>query len=240
MRTGTRALILLSIVLGVTGAAAQTTPGGGGPAVVTKSIDSEVRGLFRFRARTGKTPLAYIASERFEVDGVAPVVIRFAAPPTPAKLAKLTAAGVEALTPLASGAYSAKIGAAHLALFESDPSILRVTLDLPHRAPRPLDQSAVETGIAAARRTLRKKDGTALDGTGMRIADIDSGTFVFHPVFYRADAGVYAWVDVNGDGKLTPAKDGVDLDGNGTIEPHEVLRQLLVSSPDRAGSERAM
>jgi len=236
MRTGTRALIVFSILFAAAGASAQTAPTGGAP-IVSASIDPEVRGLFRFRARTGKTPLAYVASERFEVDGVAPVVIRFAAAPSPAKLAKLTALGVEELTPLSSGAYAAKVSAAHLALFESDPTVLHVTLDLPHRAPRPLDQSAIETGIAAARRSLRKKDGTLLDGAGIRIADIDSGTFVFHPSFYRADGGLFAWVDVDGDGKLTPGKDGVDLDRSGSIEPAEVLRTLLVDSPDRRSSE---
>ncbi len=236
MRVRTRALVVLSLLFAQSGASAQTAPTGSVPKAHA-TIDSEVRGLFRFRARTGKTPLAYVESERFETDGVAPVVIRFAAPPSATKLKDLASRGVESITALASGAYSAKINAAHLALLESDPTVLRVTLDLPRRAPKALDQSAIETGIAAARRTLRKKDGTLLDGTGVRIADIDSGCFVFHPVFYRADAGIYAWVDVDSDGKLTPGKDGVDLDASGSIEPGEVLRTLIVESPDRRSSE---
>jgi len=236
MRNRTRALLLFAVTLAASGASAQTAPSGSAT-IARATIDAEVRSIFRFRARTGKTPLAYLPSERFEVDGIAPVVLRFSTPPTAAKLAKLTSVGVEALTPLASGAFAAKINASHLALFESDPTVLRVAIDLPRNGPRPLDRSATETGVAAARRTLRRTDGTMLDGKGVRIADIDSGTFVFHPSFYRADGGVYAWIDVDGDGKLTPGKDGVDLDASGAIDANEVLRPLLVESPDRAGSE---
>src|SRR4051812_19113219 len=100
MRIRTRALLLLSVVLAASGASAQTAPSGGAPSgsgAASAPIDPEVRALFGFRARTGKTPLAYIKSERFEVDGVAPVVVRFASAPTAAKLAKLTSLGIEAL-----------------------------------------------------------------------------------------------------------------------------------------------
>ncbi|MBI2389322.1 MAG: S8 family serine peptidase [Deltaproteobacteria bacterium] len=195
-----------------------------------------MRSLFGFRARTGKTPLAYRASERFERDGVLPVVIRFSSPLDPARLTSLARAGVEwenGGAPLASGAYAAKITEPHLALLSAEPTLVRVTCDLPRNAPRPLELSATETGIDSARRMLRAKDGKLLDGTGTRIAAIDSGVFVFHPAFFRADAGTYAWVDVDGDGKLTPGVDGVDLDGSGTIEPTEVLRELKADKADR-------
>lgn len=207
-------------------------------------VDPEVRSLFGFRARTGKTPLAYRASERFERDGVLPVVVRFSSPLDPARLASLARAGVEwenGGAPLASGAYAAKITEAHLALLAAEPTLVRVTSDLPRNAPRPLDLSATETGIDSARRALRAKDGKLLDGTGTRIAAIDSGVFVFHPAFFRADAGTHAWVDVDEDGRLTPGVDGVDLDASGSIEPTEVLRELRADMADRkAGFDAAI
>lgn len=59
----------------------------------------------------------------------------------------------------------------------------------------------------------RDADGQFVRGTGQVIALIDTGVDVFHPLFFRADAGVYAWVDKNADGQLTPGIDEVDVDG---------------------------
>lgn len=61
-------------------------------------------------------------------------------------------------------------------------------------------------------------------GAGMRIADLDSGIDLFHPHFFRADAGAFAWVDTDGDGVLTPGVDGIDLDGDGDIKARERLK----------------
>lgn len=214
--------VVLAVVLGAAPLAPAQPPA---PTTITARVDPALRALFGFRAKTGRTPLAYLPSERFERDGIAPVVLRFHGAPD---LAKYARGGVEALTPLSSGAFAAKIGEPQLAMLEREPAVASIVVDLPRRAPRPLDASAAETGIAAARRSLRKKDGTLLDGKGVRIADIDSGTFVFHPAFYRADGGTFAWVDVDGDGRLTPGVDGVDLDGSGAIDENEHV-QLLVS-----------
>ncbi len=201
-------------------------------------IDPALRSLFGHRRLTGRTPPWYLPSDRFERDGLLPAVIRFSSPPDAVKLAALGRAGVEwefAGRPLASGAYSAKIDEAGLALLEADPEVTRVMCDLPVNAPRPLDLSAKETGIAYVRRAMRAKDGTLLDGKGLKIADIDSGVFVYHPAFFRADAGVHAWVDVDGDGKLTPGVDGVDIDASGSIEPTETLKELRVELASHPG-----
>ena len=63
-------------------------------------------------------------------------------------------------------------------------------------------------------------------GEGMTILDIDSGIDVFHPHFFRADAGTYPWLDVDGNGVLDPGTDGIDLDGNGTLAANEVLHLI--------------
>lgn len=72
------------------------------------------------------------------------------------------------------------------------------------------------------------KDGKPLTGKGVVIGDVDSGIDIFHPMFFFADGGEFNWIDVNGDGKLTPGTDGVDINGNGKIDDNEVLRYLEI------------
>jgi len=61
-------------------------------------------------------------------------------------------------------------------------------------------------------------------GEGMKILDLDSGIDIFHPHFFRADAGHHRWVDVNDNGVLDAGIDGIDLDGDGGIDGSEVLQ----------------
>jgi MYXO-CTERM domain-containing protein len=197
------------------------------PSFTSTRIDPAIRNALGMRARTGRASPGYQRNERFEREGVIPVVIRFATP---------NAAARYAVTPLASGAFAASVNEAELATLEADPAVTRVSCDLAPVMLRMLDASANETGVAVARRALRKKDGTELDGRGVKIADIDSGVLVFQPALFRADGGVYRWVDVNGDGKLTPGVDGVDLDNSGTIEKNEKLQLLTADSPVRDGA----
>ncbi len=75
-------------------------------------------------------------------------------------------------------------------------------------------------------------------GEGIKIADIDSGMDVFHPSFFHADGGYYAWIDVNGDGELTFGTDACDLNGDGAAGPDETLRfhdVTMVNMYDWAG-----
>ena len=65
--------------------------------------------------------------------------------------------------------------------------------------------------------------GYPLTGKGMRIADFDTGIDVFHPSFFFADGDTLDWIDVDGYGEFTPDYDCVDLNGNGTGEPNEIL-----------------
>jgi subtilisin family serine protease len=187
-----------------------------------------VRTLFAHRARTGHTFPAYRADAAFEADGALPLVVRFATPPQERERARLETRGVRFAqpTPLASGAWLARATESGVAALESDRNVTRIVPDLQLVAPRPLDASAVETRTTLARRALYAKDGTLLDGAGTTVADIDSPIFAFHPGLFRADGGARAWFDVDKDGKLTPGKDGIDLDGSGTLEPGELLYAL--------------
>ncbi len=63
-------------------------------------------------------------------------------------------------------------------------------------------------------------------GRGVRIVVFDSSIDVYHPEFFEADGGAYPWIDVDGDGALTPGIDAIDTDVDGEVAPHEVLRLL--------------
>ncbi len=60
-------------------------------------------------------------------------------------------------------------------------------------------------------------------GRGVRIAAMDTGVDIYHPHFFAADGGAYPWVDVDGDGVLTPGVDAVDTDLDGLISDDERL-----------------
>lgn len=111
------------------------------------------------------------------------------------------------------------------------PGVRRVLLDgepLPHVLP--LD---VTTELLHAPDVHRLRDTAGLPqtGEGIAICDVDSGIDVLHPMFFRADGGFFPWVDVDGDGELTPGVDQVDV-GAGPV----VIRFLDTVKADYAGS----
>lgn len=197
-------------------------------------VSPMARLLLAHHARTHTTFPTFVASRELESSGKLPVVVRLASGATAGDRARLAARGVDWTSERASvsGAYFARVDLPGLAALDLDAIVLRVTPDLAVRSPRPLDKSAQETRIDVARRALRAKDGTLLDGTGTTIGDVDSGVFVFHPALFRGDGGVLPWVDVNGDGTLSPGVDGVDIDQSGTIEPTEILQELRADIVD--------
>lgn len=68
------------------------------------------------------------------------------------------------------------------------------------------------------------KSGNPLTGKGVIIGDLDSGIDVFHPMFFFADGGEFTFIDSDGDGFISPGKDGIDLNGNGKIDSDEILQ----------------
>jgi MYXO-CTERM domain-containing protein len=72
-------------------------------------------------------------------------------------------------------------------------------------------------------------------GAGVVLCDLDGAMDVFHPLFFRPDGGLYAWLDVNGNGRLDPGVDGVDLDGNGVGGLQEQLRVVGGELADATG-----
>lgn len=220
---------------------ATTAAGGAEPRqpLASPRVAPEALALFAHRARTGKTFPAFRPNRRFEESGRLPVVVRFLSAPTSARREALAARGVsfERDEPIASGAWLATVDEAGLDALARDPEVARVSVDMFRAGPLPLDRSLVETRAAVAKHAAIAKDGVRLDGKGTVIADIDSPLWIHHPAFFRADGGAFAWTDVDGDGKLTPGVDGVDLDESGSIEDGEVLRHLRSTGISRYTGE---
>jgi len=184
-------------------------------------IDPRAIALFSHRDRTGLTLGPFARNLPFEREGALPVLVRLRADREQLARAYLATRGVEwrhGERPLWSGAYAARVAAQGLAALDAHPDVEHVEVDLPINAPLPLDEAAVDTGVARARRVLRQRDGTELDGRGVLIGDVDTGVFVFHPMLFRPDAGVHRWTDVDRNGQFDVDVDGVDLDGNGEID----------------------
>ncbi|MEM9194809.1 MAG: S8 family serine peptidase [Myxococcota bacterium] len=101
-----------------------------------------------------------------------------------------------------------------------------------HRIPSslaPLDRSSELLGLRHAREARNPME--AWTGRGISIADLDSNVDVFHPDFFRGDAGYFDWIDLNDNFRFDPGIDAIDLDRDGIAsgeERTEVLRATLV------------
>jgi subtilisin family serine protease len=177
----------------------------------------------------GGLPLAFVQRPATDGSGgmvpaasMAPVTIHFVTPPLASDLTTLRSLGVI----VARGDDGAPRGYDRFVIAELPASAVdavaalarveKIVLDgSPFPAPPPLDVTAAEIQATDVWRSALP-DGTHLTGAGITICDIDSGIDIFHPLFFRADGGAFAWVDVDGDGLFTPGVDGIDLDGSGT------------------------
>ena len=91
--------------------------------------------------------------------------------------------------------------------------------------PRPLWITGAEVQAPYVWHSL-DESGLPITGKGVTIGDIDSGIDIFHPLFFRADGGYFAWLDVNNNGVFDPGTDAVDLNGNGQADQGETLRLI--------------
>jgi hypothetical protein len=161
--------------------------------------------------------------------GKAPVILELTAPASTASLGDLVARGARLRTAQGEPLWHDRFVPAML-----DPTALQAVLASPHvRRVRsspastgllPLDHSAALMGLAGARGSRPALD--LLTGEGIVVADLDSNADVFHPQFFRADAGWHDWIDVNGDGVFEPGVDAIDLDRDGSAGPTETAAWL--------------
>jgi len=71
-----------------------------------------------------------------------------------------------------------------------------------------------------------------IDGSGVIVANVDTGIDIFHPGFFKPDGGIYDWIDVNESGSFEGGSDAVDINGNGTADPDELLNFFDASFSD--------
>ncbi|MCB9525338.1 MAG: S8 family serine peptidase [Myxococcales bacterium] len=118
--------------------------------------------------------------------------------------------------------YPAWVPFGALPALAAEPLVARVETTWRSQTLRPLETVRAELGATR----LQQRPDLGWTGLGVRIADIDGAVDVLHPHLFFADAGIFDWVDVDGDGRLTPGTDGVDLNGDGTIDRGERLQRL--------------
>lgn len=109
------------------------------------------------------------------------------------------------------------------------PGVERVDSVWKPAVAAPLDLSIQEIGADQVWSTVDAA-GHAVTGQGVVVATFDTGIDVFHPDFWRADGGSFAWLDVNANTLFDPGVDAVDLDADGRLDPGETLRLLDSSS----------
>lgn len=179
-----------------------------------------------------RVPRPLTAAQRAQLR--APVLLRFRVPPSPAVVARLAEAGVRLKrSSLGDGwrhlelFYPASTTRAGLRALAREPVVAQVDLDrAPTKPVRPLDLTAMEVQASAAWRSASSPAGLPLTGKGVTIGSIDSGVDVYHPAFFRADGGLFGWIDVDGNGRFDPGKDAVDLNGDGKADAGETLGLL--------------
>jgi len=214
------------------------------------------------RPAAGPTPLPgaprlspdlslYLQRVRFERRGALPtaltVVIAFDHAPAPELLRRLEDAGV-AFRHLPGHTERAHVGRFYgarvavpggLDLLAHEPTVRQLLPAFPPVVPPlpfPSQRGKVHT-LTHADRTwpLRDPQGRRVAGRGVVICDIDDGVDLYHPFFFRPDGGLYPWIDVNGDGAMTPGVDAVDLNGDGEAGPDETLSLLESGFTDYYG-----
>jgi hypothetical protein len=158
-----------SLLLGVALWAIATTASAAPPLV-----DGRVRALYRYRDVTGGTLPFYRARPSFEASGMAPLLVRFARPPTPSELSRYGKLGFERGRTLTSGAVKVRARPEALDAMEADGVLARVSVDLqPAFMRKPLDKAHTDL-VSAGAATWRRQHKSELNGEGVVVGDMDS------------------------------------------------------------------
>ncbi|MFP6687375.1 MAG: hypothetical protein VB934_21840, partial [Polyangiaceae bacterium] len=174
---------------------------------------------------TGGLPLMF--KPRIALDGTrrrlaamseVPIAVHFRGRPDGKRLREIEALGVRLLR-RPNGDHRgvghfvlARATEGQIAKLAALPSVREVELDRPGGGVlRPLEGTVAEIQAHAVWRELSA--ALPLSGQGMVVCNIDSGLDIFHPLFFRPDAGYYTWQDVDGSGHFTSGVDTVLLGG---------------------------
>ncbi|MFC1511894.1 S8 family peptidase [Candidatus Latescibacterota bacterium] len=174
---------------------------------------------------------APVAAKRAEqvLTGTAAVTIRFDVPPSPALIAELERHGltftrIDGELLHTTCIYPALAVLDSLEVIAAFPEIVRIEDSYRPSATAPLDVS--NTLVQASQVWDLRHDGHPVDGSGIIIADVDTGIDIFHPAFFKPDGGEYDWIDVNENGVFDAGVDAVDLDGDETADSDETLSYI--------------
>lgn len=134
--------------------------------------------------------------------------------------------------------YGATLTAQTLQLLLAYPHLKKVlpavTTSVPPRRDNPY---ALAHQLSHNHRSWYLSDASKakITGQGVVVCDMDTGIDLFHPLFFRADGGYFAWIDVDGNQSFDPAIDMVDLDSSGKRDRAHVLLQLGGAVVDKQG-----
>ena len=176
--------------------------------------------------QTGQIPGPF--ADRVSEDHIS-VTVRFSVPPTSYEIAMweqqdLVFSRRKGELISIGDIYTVRVPWTKLSDFAADPNTVRIDLAKPLHVRKPLDVSVLETQAQLTNDTLGGGEGAHLTGKGIVVANFDTGIDITHPDFFRANGGVYDWIDSDADGVFTPGIDGVDLDADGTLSATEVLQ----------------
>ncbi len=170
--------------------------------------------------------------------GLTDVTLRFSSSPDMSIIRKLASFGVR--FPMGSRGilhaglvYPASIPLESLELLSSISTIERIEDSYRPSASSTLNVSNPD--VQAVNVWNIRSEPFPYDGSGVVIANIDTGIDIFHPGFFHADGGEFSWIDVNNNSIFDSGIDCVDLNANGKVDAGEILRFYDASCPDVLG-----
>ncbi|MCE5249117.1 S8 family peptidase [bacterium] len=179
--------------------------------------------LFFLRA-TGSPSLYKMSG--VDQENFVPVTVRFNVPPSWERIRELESLGLffsryNDVILHSEHIYPARINLDNLDYFTGAEDIIRIERNLASLNCSTLDVSNPQ--VQASRVWKLEKHGSSIDGSGVTVANIDTGIDIYHPAFFKPDAGVYDWIDVNNSGSFEKGTDCVDLNRNGLPDGNETL-----------------
>ena len=117
--------------------------------------------------------------------------------------------------------YPASIHLDSLDYFQKSDIIARIEKTFKPALTSTLDVSNPQ--VQASLLWDRTVNDTNIDGTGVIVANIDTGIDIYHPAFFKPDAGIYEWLDTNDNGIFDKGVDHVDINKNGSADNNEIL-----------------